>query len=545
MNQGILRGISVDRLLTWIAVGSVGVFLVWSAIRIREIAAPMYLNSDIASAPVLAELFPDRGSGAVVLGYYPWLESLFALDLTRWVPSHVEFWKAAPFVVYGATVVLVGLTVRRAISTRAGLLVALAMAAPEPFVISMLGSPDQRLPTLVHTVILAAFLVTLPALGGWGRAGRGVWAAALALTLAPGVSSDPLLLVLSAVLPFLCAVGLGWRLNLLRLEVAALAAGACLAGVLGGELLQRLAEHDEIIFNNDSFTMASSGRVLSNIGLLLEDIALFAQGKFANGEVPINAFNALRELVAIVAVAATVVFAIVVARVARPILADQARPAEQRLLGIYWVVSILAVSAGFVMITAPVGSNSVRYVTTLWPALLTTIVIVYGRRALNPLALLAAGCAVLGCIGLARGIYTPGPGPNPNAQEAQLLEQYVANNDLDHGYAGYWVAAPLTLQTDFEALVYPIEPCLLPKPDRYCPYRLHTIEDWYAPRPGVRSFYVVSDVYLEPATRPPPRRWGDPFKTARFGNLTVYAYDYDIATMLDPTVPGEGGFGVQ
>ena len=46
--------------------------------------------------------------------------------------------------------------------------------------------------------------------------------------------------------------------------------------------------------------------------------------------------------------------------------------------------------------TAPQGTFAVRYLTPLWPALLTLIVIVYRRRAITGLAALAAGCAILG-----------------------------------------------------------------------------------------------------------------------------------------------------
>src|SRR3954452_13976238 len=149
------RGVTLEDLVIGVATAAVGVFLVWSAIRIRDITSPMYANSDIASAPVLAQLLPDKGSGHVVLGFYPWLESLFALDLTRWVPSHVSFWKAAPFLVYGLTVALAGWTVARTVSSRTGFLVALAMAAPAPLVLFLLGAPDQRLPALAHAVLLA------------------------------------------------------------------------------------------------------------------------------------------------------------------------------------------------------------------------------------------------------------------------------------------------------------------------------------------------------------------------------------------------------
>jgi hypothetical protein len=202
------------------------------------------------------------------------------------------------------------------------------------------------------------------------------------------------------------------------------------------------------------------------------------------------------------------------------------------------VISIVAVSAAFVIVTAPHGINAVRFLTTLWPALLTLIVIVHGRRAITGLALLAAGCAILGSFALGRGLYTPGTGEPPDGREAELLAGFVAENDLDHGYAGYWDAAPISVQSDFEARTYPIEPCG-PQVNTYCPFHSHQIESWYEPKEGVRSFYVVNGLPLPPATGPPPVEWGMPFETAQLGDLTVYAYDYDISSRFQALEPGE------
>jgi hypothetical protein len=536
--QRLARGVSVERLATWVALVAVGVFLVWSAVLIREITVPLYQNADFASAPTLAQFLPDQGSGYVTLGFYPWLESLYWLDLTRWLPSHEAAWKALPFVVFGITVGVFGWTVGRTVSRRAGLVAALAMATPSPFVIYMLGVPNQRLPALLHTVILAAFLVAVPRLRGWRLGKRAVWAAGLVLTLAAGFSSDPLLL-LAAIIPFLVAVGLGWRLKLLEPRIAGFAGAACVAGALGGRGLEALAEHNRLIYNQGHyFNMAQAGHALSNAGLLLQDVALFAHGQFALASEPATAFNAGREVLAIAAIGAVLLFALVLGRSWRAILPDQGRPVELRLLGVYWAVSIVGVSLAFVIITAPVALGSVRYVTTLWPGLLTLVLVVYGRRAVTTMAIFAAGIAILGCIELGRGYYTYVNQNRPQAGQVEQLEKFVADNDLDHGYAGYWDAAPIDVESDFKVHTYPIEPCEGPLV-RYCPFRVHTISTWYVPKQGVRSFYAVGDPTLTPSLKPPPAEWGRPFKTARFGNLTVYAYDYDIAARISPVKPGE------
>jgi hypothetical protein len=546
MNPRGLRGISLERLAIWIALAAVAVFVVWFAIRIREIVIAPYQNADLGSSLLLAEFFPDRGSGAVVLGKYPWYEGLLPLHWTRWLPEHVAVWKAAPYVIYGLTVLLVGWTVKRTVSLRAGLVVALAMAAPAPFVIYMLGVPNQRLPVLAHTVVLAAFLVTIPRFACWRRPLQALWAGGLALTLAPGVASDALM-YMAAVIPFLAAVGLGWRLRLLSWELAGVAAGACLAGVAGGWLLEALAEHNRIVFNHgEGFEMATAGVVVHNVAVLFESVALFAHGTFAHVDLQINAFNAAREAVAVAAIAATAIFGFVLARSAPRILGDEARTVEQRLLAIYWGASIAAVSIAFIITTAPTDVNSVRYVTTFWPALLTLIAIFYGRRAISWLALLAAGCAILGSAELARGLYTPAAGAPPDGREAELVEEFAEANRLDHGYAGYWEASPLSIQTDFRVPVYPIEQCLLPEQDHYCPNRIHFIESWYEPKDDVGTFYVVNANRTPPFLEPPPAQWGLPIATATLGDLTIYAYDYDIASRLDRIgEPGETAPGVQ
>lgn len=528
------RGVPLEDLVTWMATAAVGVFFVWSATRIGDIVAHLYENSDIASGPVLAQLLPDKGSGYLVLGYYPWLESLFGLDLTQWLPSHVSFWKAAPFVIYFATVALAGWTVGRSVSKKTGFLVGLAMAAPAPLVIFLLGAPNQRLPAVAHAVLLASFLVTTTSLPRWGWPARTAWAGALAVTLAPGVASD-LLIVLAATLPFLAAVALGWRLGLLARGAAAVASGACVIGSLGGWGLERLAEHFKIVYVPPGWDVASVDTALSNGWLLLKEVALFAHGTFDTGPAPLDALDIAWIAAAVAAIGATLVLIALLARAARPFLTDPGRPAAVRLLAVYWGISIILVSVPFVFTTVPVGINSVRYVFTLWPALLTLAAIVYGRRAHLWLAILAGVAALIGCAELKRDLYTPPDLVHASPAEVAQLERITASHDLDHGYASYWDAMPITLLSDFKVRAYPIEPC---GPVGYCPFHLHVIESWYAPQPNARTFYVMGDQTLQPPLAPPPESWGRPAKVIPVGHLTVYLFDYDIASRLHPFEAG-------
>jgi hypothetical protein len=142
---------------------------------------------------------------------------------------------------------------------------------------------------------------------------------------------------------------------------------------------------------------------------------------------------------------------------------------------------------------------------------------------------------VIGCAELKSGLYTAPIVVQPTPAEVALLERIAASNDLDHGYASYWDAMPITLESDFKLRAYPIAPC---GAVGYCPFHLHVIESWYSPKPDARTFYVVGDQHLQPALGPPPPAWGSPLKEIRVGHLTVYLFDYDIASRLHPFKAG-------
>jgi hypothetical protein len=515
------------RIGTWFAAAAVAVFLVWAALRLDEIVRTIYASSDIASAPVIAELLRDRGSGDVILGYYPWLEPLFGLHLTRWVPSHRLFWEAEPFLVLAASVGLVWWSIRRTVSARAGLLVGLAMAAPAPLVLMMLGAPNMRGWLLLHATLLTAFVISAPAISTRGRGVRALWGIALAVTLAPGVSSDPLV-VIGGVVPFLIAMAVGWRLKLLRGDLAALGALACLAGAAGGRLLEKLAEHHGFTYYAQDFGLTSARDAISNARLLLEDVALFAHGQLDDGS---GAIGLLEGAIAIGMMVAVPILLLAIALRGWPLLADGSRTPAQRLLAIYWAAAAVAIICAFIASTAPEDLTAVRYMTVLLPALLSLVVIVWEGRALPWLAAFASGAAILGCIDLARGAYTELP-ESPYGREVSELNRFVSENDLDHGYAGYWDAATITYQSDYETPTYPVHICGLSEDGR-CQFPFHTIDSWYIPKPGVRTFYLQDDSDLPNVVGPPPARWGRPFAEARIGDLRAYAYDYDLASVLE------------
>jgi hypothetical protein len=102
-----------------------------------------------------------------------------------------------------------------------------------------------------------------------------------------GAASDAIFLI-GGVLPFVCAVGLGWWLRLLSRGVAILAATASLAGTGAGLLLAEIAKDAGIRPSGLSFPIASPGHALDNVQRLVEAVALFMHGRLGDAANPGN-----------------------------------------------------------------------------------------------------------------------------------------------------------------------------------------------------------------------------------------------------------------
>ena len=523
-DHAVPRRGELDSVVLSVAIAAVGTFLVWLLADIGSVTGALYRNPDNASSFVLAELLDDRGSGDVILGNYAWLEPLYALHLTRWLPDHRQLWEAGPFVLYVASVVLIGWQVGRGVSKQAGLVVALAMAAPAPLVLGYVAVPNAHGHTLFHVALLGAFAVSVPSVTGWGGAKRALWAVGLAVTLAPGASSDVLLLI-GGVLPFLMALAYGWLRAAVPGRVAALGAAACLGGVGGGRALAAWADDAGVHETGVPIPLASTSHALANVWRLLEDSALFLHGRL--GETS-SALGWALELVGLVAIVGLPILWIATLFRVSAGLRRRDRPTTS-LLAVYWAMASLAISAAFILSSAPEDIGSTRYVTVLWPALLALAAVAFGRRALTPLAAAAAAAAILGCLELADGRYTQ-VAPYPDRALASL-RQFVAANHLEHGYASYVNAPVITVQTDFAVRAYPVERCDATG-DGLCRYGLHRIEAWYDPKRDARSFFVSAERPGWPLLGGPPPRWGPPIDEAQFGPFRVYAYPFDLARIL-------------
>jgi hypothetical protein len=97
----------------------------------------------------------------------------------------------------------------------------------------------------------------------------------------------------------------------------------------------------------------------------------------------------------------------------------------------------------------------------------------------------------------------------------------LESRKVTRGYAGYWDAQNLSWQTDMGLLVSPVVNCST----RLCPYKFFTIDSWYAEH-GRPTFLLIDPT--NGVIQAPPFA-SEAASSHRFGPLTLYIFNYDIA----------------
>lgn len=519
------RGTRRGALLVLVPLAAALAFLVLLATRFRAVIATLYLNGDTASAPVIAELLPQRAGSQVVLGDYRWLEPLYLMRVTSVLPGHRQVWIVLPLLLFAVALAATTWAVRRAAGPGRAALAFAVLACPAPVVLAQIGVLNAHGPVLFHAALLAAALVAFVVFGAAWSAPRLIIASlALALVTAPGVAGEQLLIP-AGLVPVVIAAGalratrvIGWRVT----AALVCAMGGALAG---GTALTAYATSEKIVGTGLKFQLGGLQAVLDQLRLFAEDLALVGHGSFGG---PLTFWPVAHYGLALVALAG---IALVLRRVraAGPHL-PELPPAAQALV-VFWGAAFALVLLAFVSTTAAVDAASVRYALVAWPALVTlACVLATPRLGFVALSLVTTLGSVAGITELVRNENTTSLTPFPRGDVAGQLARFVQSRHLDHGYAEYWSAATLTYQTKYVAKVYPVSPC----GPGLCPFKLHRIDAWYAPRPRVRTFIIEDAGMIAPAIGAPPPGWGAT-ETAHFGQLTVRVYPYDVAKRLGPS----------
>lgn len=494
-------------MLRWLPALAGAAYVATVAVLGPQLVEDNHWDTDASGTLTLAERL--RGSGPVYVVHYGEWTTFWWLLATRALPWHEQIWTASGFGLTLAGAALLGWATAFVGGTWAGVTAGTAALVVGPFVLrSFLSIGGSHLTNLFGAVVLGAALVLLARTTSW------VPAIVAGLVAGTNAASDPLLWIAGSV-PF--GVGAGVLVWATRRRDVALRAGATLVVTLvsavATSLIMRMLDFH--VVEGSTAGLDRLQDLPENVLHLGRMIALLGGANYAiPGPYPHEPFRALVALLALAAVVAPVVAAFKVRR-AEPAL---------RAYAFYWAAVVILL--GLVFVVTPnatdLGPKSVNYVLAFAAAGGASAALLAARSRWGQLVV-TLGVATVAAVNIAGivGGRAEVTGVTALRRYAQPLEQLLEREGVTRGYAGFWNAQNLSWQTDMRLLVAPIRNC----GTQLCPYNVFTIRSWYEPQGG--PTFLLLDPTLHVIHAPPfvSRAAG----THRFGPLTVYLFDYDIA----------------
>ncbi|GAC1364046.1 MAG: hypothetical protein NVSMB32_06180 [Actinomycetota bacterium] len=523
-----------------------GAYLVFLLAHFPRLIADVNLNPDASWAPVLArDLVNSHRGGHILVGAASHFTTIWFLALTTWVPFRTALWDVAPFLTFLAGLGLVAWACRRIAGTWSALAtIAIGVSATASVVLTVMSEGIHGHTFFVDGA-LAAFLVFW-ATRAPGQAWQGRIAVVVMIVLAgTTVASDSLFLP-SGLGPLVGAAVALWVVVRDRrtARVALLAGGMAAASVVLALGVNRAMSvlGFERTFERSGYALAARPVALANLRLFTRQLLALGNASFTlhphGGGEMVHAFMAL-----VVAGAVVLPFALLLRSMLTTRRWAPDGPEQARFLYLaFWILSGVATCAAVSLTAFAEGpSDSSRYVAPAFFALAATVPVWAARLGWRRVVLsLGVGLFCLLSLTGRNGLFIYETVFGQNAHTAQQRPQAIAfleSQGVTEGYTGYWDSHPVTLLADMRVHFYPVIACRTPASARLCPFFVNTRTDWYAPRPGTRTF-ILYDASNAPiiASAPTPDL-GTAAITRQFGSLTVSIYDYDVAARFARPCP--------
>lgn len=537
--------------LVWVPVALASGYLIWLVANFPRIVKAIELDPDAAWAPVLAlDLASGPEGGLVYVGEASHYTTIWLLTATRGLPVRDLLWEAAPFALFLLGLAFTAWAIWRSAGRCAALLgLSIGVCAGAPILLTVM-SEGRHGHTFFTSAVLAAFLVLQYSRPGGERyQGRYSpllrWLSAAVLVALAGstLASDPLLLP-SGILPFLLAplaIALVDRTPRNR-ELAAMAAVIGVLTILTAFLLGRWMHAGGFrkTYATEGYALASPAQALGNLRTFLNRTLELANG-FIPGQDLDYGFRDFASIgMTMFLVAAVLIPAI---RTVRKFTSDRSVGLGEQPLPImvaFWVMSLLGTAGAFSLSSFASGpSDNLRYVMPAFFAL-AAVTVVPARRPGWGRTVVVVGASLFCLLSITNraALFQYERFPNHQAARHQAaIVSFLENEGALLGYAGYFNSHPLTYASEMRVRVYPVLACRLPVSDELCRFPVNIRTAWYQARSGVRSFLLsdheVPDII---AARFLPE-FGKPSAYRRFGNISVYVFDYDIASRLAAPCP--------
>jgi hypothetical protein len=523
-------------------------YTVWIMSRFPRVIAAVHLNPDAGFAPVLVgDLRTGTKGGLILVGEASHLTALGFLWLTRSFPFRDAIWDWGPYLTF-----LLGLGVGawacwRVAGPWAAAMTVSVGACAEATVLLTVMSEGIRGHTFFAMAVMCAFLVLMvehPDIPGWKKAAAGGVAVAVAGST---VASDPLFLAVGLG-PLVGAAGTVWLLRRDRPArfLALLAVGVAGAAFLLSQVIWVVMHSIGVKKNylEAGYAVVRPAQVWTNVEVFLRHVVTLTHAAPLShlGRAPLTGLAMTLVIIAVTGYAFFLLFTL--RRGERP---DE-DVAGRALLAYtaFWVLSALGVLAAFALSSFSTGpSDTSRYVIPVFLAF-AAVGPLWGRH-LDWRRPVAAACVGLFCMVSVSArqnlfLFELAPGFGSVHRNGPELISFLESQRLKYGYGGYFTSHQLTLMSDLEIYVYPVIACHQPASDTICPLFVNVRTAWYVPRPGVRSF-LLQDTSVPAFISPiPSKSLGRPALTRTFGTMTVYVFDYDVASRFSPACINPGVF---
>jgi len=508
-------------------------YLVDLLVNFHTFIGNLYLNADIAAAPVIGELFHDRGpGGAVFLGNHPWYATVVWELLTRPLPFHRQLWEGGPLLLQLLIVAAVFWGLLRVGGRMTAILGACFTLCLSMRDLALMLQPDGHTGAWLVAALLAVAAVEIAGSGLDRIAPPRLAGAAACGVIAGFFLSSDLLALFAGVAPLLIAVALSARLSpmpvLLRqlAEVVAVLIPTVIVALLVVHFMHASGVHPS------PWPPAKTFVALENVG---HNFTVFYQSLLAGlmGEFFGSTIGVTTALYALACAAGllSLAFAIKVATGLPPVTGLQGlAPADQRrtrrVWVTYWSASASLISLAFLVTQVPQDVGGARYLMGLVIAIGALFPLVAIRPHKRWGLALAVGIAWV--LGTTLNLFTNGLGPAANISYRFISEvkALALRYDARIGYANYWATSPITWETRTKLIVMPVVNCA---GVRLCGYDIGSISSFYKAKPGVRSF-LLNDPAAGPPTVAIPPELGKPLAEYHLGEATLLIYPYDIAS---------------
>jgi hypothetical protein len=529
--RGLTPGRAAIGLLTLAGALNVLVLLVQS----KALLVAEYANADNATNLVLAKLAGAAPSGAQInTGYDHQYEAWWLLRLTVGLPDARQIWEFAPFAAAFIGFAIVVWCAFAVLGRLAAACTAVVLLSSGVTLWGILFNTDTRVGLVLHAGILcgALLIVSRQAASGTLTRVRAVVLGIGVVVLSAPAATDPLTAVTIIGAFIIAPVGYLYFSRSRAIQITA--AFAVLTGALSliaSAVITNIMVSDNVITNPFPISFVAANAMFDDLQNSLAAFMSLGDGAFFGGPASGTSWPP----VAAGGLCIAALFAIVVAsrRVLQRIwtvpVGKQTKPAAEpstALFVMFWF-GVLLLDFLAVTLTNLGTTPTARYFLPAWiaGAALLGLLVSYTRARVFVVA------GVVAFAGLAiREHVTNTPQPTsdvPSYTVASLIERYAAAHHATVGFAGYWIAAPLTFEAYFKVHVYPLEVC--PTSSDFCPNAGFFISSWYAVQPHIRSFLVTSTLPEPTDVIPSPApNLGRPISAEGIGNYTVYIYPYDI-----------------